>query len=340
MPTFNNFVATANALNASLSSPTFTGNRTAVAANASNYYLRANQIGHLARYPYLIDDVRMNIYLEQMKSYINGTSFWEYPMEEHWIPHTHANKTAGDNTSIPILFRKSPFGAKNASKPSILLITGLDGYRPDMPTEIREYAYAQGWSIVIVEMPGTGLSPAAKIDPTSPDRLWSSVLDWMVAQPEIDPSKIVAWGNSAGGYYGLRIAYTHADRLLGAIGQGAWSHYGLLPDWWDYTDVGEYPMDIKQGMTLKFGYPSVDAMKADAFQRFSLVNTGIVKQNHTNMLLVNGMDDTIFPIEDLIILTQYDHPKTIRFVANTIHMGEPGGVKNCNYWISTLVNGV
>ena len=70
-------------------------------------------------------------------------------------------------------------------------------------------------------------------DPESPDRVWSSLLDWIEKQPNIDSTNVAAWGISTGGYYASRIAHTHASRLKAVVSQGGASHHVFDPEWID-----------------------------------------------------------------------------------------------------------
>ena len=63
--------------------------------------------------------------------YLKGASLWDEPLEEVIIPHTHAAN--GDGKEIPLLVR-IPQGIKKGGDedcPVVLLLTGLDGHRPD-----------------------------------------------------------------------------------------------------------------------------------------------------------------------------------------------------------------
>lgn len=123
-----------------------------------------------------------------------------------------------------------------------MMITGLDGFKCDVPPAVTNYQFAQGWGYVAVEIPGSGDSPALKNDPTSPERTWSSILDWINENPVFDNNKIAAWGLSTGGYYALRIAHTHADLLKGVIAQGAGCHKAFDKEWMRAANDMEYPM--------------------------------------------------------------------------------------------------
>jgi alpha-beta hydrolase superfamily lysophospholipase len=162
------------------------------------------------------------------------------PIHEVLVPHKHGIEKEG--RSIPI-FHQYPSGAsKENPAPAIIIITGLDGYRTELAV------WAEGWrrnnvSIVVVEIPGTGDSPADAKDPLSPDRLFSSLLDWVDAQEYLDSKKICVWGFSTGGYYAVRLAHTHPDRLAGVVSHGGGFHHMFDNDWLDNVNHLEYPFE-------------------------------------------------------------------------------------------------
>jgi dienelactone hydrolase len=166
---------------------------------------------------------------------------WSEPVEEIMIPHTAAK--GADRDTIPAYVRipKTAVDADPKQKvPAVLLLTGLDGYRPDNTERSREFL-ARGWGCVIVEIPGTADCPSDPGDPASPDRLWTSVLDWMASQGRYDMEKVMVWGLSSGGYCAVRIAHTHKDRLKGSVAQGAGTHFFFDRKWIEKADGHEYP---------------------------------------------------------------------------------------------------
>ena len=103
----------------------------------------------------------------------------------------------------------------------------MDAYKTDHTPRTQTHV-DHGFATLSFEIPGTGDSPAAPNDPTSPDRLMSSILDWVAANAanySFDLIRIVARGISTGGYYAMRIAHTHADRLFAVVAQGGGCHY-------------------------------------------------------------------------------------------------------------------
>lgn len=98
-------------------------------------------------------------------------------------------------------------------------------------------------AVIIVEIPGTGDSPALPSDPTSPDRQWSSLLDWVDTQPRINNKKLIVWGFSTGGYYSIRLAHTHKDRIMAATALGGGCHHMFDAAWLDEVNHLEYPFE-------------------------------------------------------------------------------------------------
>lgn len=124
----------------------------------------------------------------------------------------------------------------------MLILTGLDCYRTDLA--IWSEGFQQiGVGTIIVEIPGTGDSPAISSDPTSADRLWSSLLSWVDGCKSIDKQKICVWGFSTGGYYAIRMAHTHSDCFAGVVAQGGGCHYMFSKKWLDEVNHLEYPFE-------------------------------------------------------------------------------------------------
>ena len=161
-------------------------------------------------------------------------------MTEYKVPHTHAlPSTTEADSCIPICVRR-PHTDK--AVPTVIQIFGLDGYRTEFTPNSNLFT-SRGWAAVAVEIPGTGDCPALRHDPKSPDRLWSSLLDWLDGQDWVDKKKIVAWGLSTGGYYAMRIAHTHKARLAGVVAQGGGCHHMFDREWLDNVGHLEYPFE-------------------------------------------------------------------------------------------------
>ncbi|KAK1916541.1 hypothetical protein P3342_012165 [Pyrenophora teres f. teres] len=220
----------------------------------------------------------------------------------------HASNS--DGPEIPLYIRKPP---GNGPFPTVLLITGLDGHRPDNTERTQEHLN-RGWATVICDIPGTTVDcPANKRDPLSPDRLFTSILDWIKATPYLNEKKVIAWGLSAGGYYAIRLAHTHHTQLIGSIGHGAGTHHYISREWLSQIDKHEYPFGLEEAYTRKYGYSSFEEMKEKCQDEFSLVSgkgEGVavvgMGMKSCRLLLINGVLDGCMPIEDSMLLASME----------------------------------
>ncbi|KAI0435965.1 alpha/beta-hydrolase [Xylaria telfairii] len=291
--------------------------------DASALYLRAACVLRIARFPYVSGfpkpscPVKWRAWEMQKRVYMKAASRWPQAVHEVEIPHSRA--AGADRHVIPAYVRLPDM---QSGIPSVLLFTGLDGYRPDNTTRCDEFL-TRGWGVVILEIPGTADCPADPADPAAPERLWDSVLEWMRADGRFDMGRVMCWGLSSGGYYAVRAAHTHREQLLGVVAQGAGSHYFFDPEWLRRADGHEYPFQLLPALAQKHGSQDVDEYVRVAKAKFSLLENGILEMPSTKLLLVNGTQDGLMPIEDSMLLFEYGTPKEARFFPGALHMGYP-----------------
>lgn len=213
----------------------------------------------------------------------------------------------------------------------MLFICGLDAYRTDHTPRTREHV-ERGYATLSFEIPGTGDCPAAPNDPTSPDRLMSSVLHWVDTSRDaygLDQNKVAARGVSTGGYYAFRLAHTHADRVCPVVAQGGGSHHMFDADWIRAQNRMEYPYALAEALAYKFGYRASDGdaaltQYAAEAHKFSLLKAGLLDRASCRLLVINGMEDSIFPIEDSLIVATQGVNKDLVARGYRGHMGNPG----------------
>jgi hypothetical protein len=106
----------------------------------------------------------------------------------------------------------------------------------------------------------------------------------------------------------------------------------------------DYPFALGDALAYKFGYrdgdskAAVDRYAADA-ATFSLLNAGVLDAPSCRLLAVNGMEDSIFPIEDSFIVTTRGTNKDLIARANKGHMGNPGGEEVVYEWLRQRLAG-
>ncbi|KAG7291508.1 hypothetical protein NEMBOFW57_001527 [Staphylotrichum longicolle] len=308
-------------------------------AEASALYLRACAVYRIARFPYITafpavnDATKWRAWEAQKAAYAKAGRLWDAPVEEVEVEHRYA--AGRDRGRIPIYVRapvsKGDGEGKGKKKsPVVVLMTGLDGYRPDNTVRAS----------VVVEIPGTADCPADSADPESPDRLWTSLLAWMGEDGRFDMRRVLVWGLSSGGYYAIRIAHTHKDQLVGSIAQGAGCHYFYDREWLERADGHEYPFQLTPAMAMKHGFASVEEYKANVQKKFSLLETGIIHRPSTRLLLINGTLDGLMPIEDSMMLFEYGTPKEARFFSGALHMGYPMANASVYPWMEEVMASV
>lgn len=151
------------------------GDREAAAA----LYLRACAAYRIARFPYICSGAKRAAYEAQKRTYVKAAAlFAAGPVLDVHIPHTAGRPEQHEGAEVPLYVRYPKGGAATTTPcPAVILMCGLDGHRPDNTARSDEFL-ARGWASVIVDIPGTADCPADRRDPTSADRLWTSVLDW------------------------------------------------------------------------------------------------------------------------------------------------------------------
>ncbi|KAK0716716.1 yellowish-green 1-like protein [Apiosordaria backusii] len=303
---------------------------------ACEYYLRSSALYRIARFPAPRSSKQREAWHLGKEVFYKGASLLPNPILPISIPHLHRLPHEGD--TIPASFLCPP---SNIPLPLLVIFTGLDGYRTELAVWQSPFA-SFSIATLVLEIPGTGDSPADPSDPTSPDRQWSSLFSWIATQPTIDQSRIIVWGFSTGGYYSLRAAHTHPDKLLGSVSLGGGCHHMFDPLWLRSVNNLEYPFDLAHTLSHKFGYgDDLERFIKEARQKFSLVENGILEKPSCKTLVVNGDLDEIFPIEDLYWAVKDENGKERenkewKVVQGRKHMGEPESFGVILEWIHGL----
>ena len=313
-------------------------------AKARDLYLRAAAVYRIARFPINRSEVSQQAWEQGKAAYVKGALHLSPPSVPVDVPFIHADAKSGD-TAVPLqTYLRMPAGEKPKDGwPVLLFICGLDAYKTDHTPRTQGHV-DHGFATLSFEIPGTGDCPAAPNDPASPDRLMSSILDWVTANSTVygfNLSRIVARGISTGGYYAMRIAHTHADRLFAVVAQGGGCHYMFAPEWIHAQNQMEYPFALAEALAYKFGYRGADpvaAYTADA-QKFSLLSAGVLDKRSCKLLVIDGMEDSIFPIEDNLIVGFRGDKKDLFVRGNRGHMGNPGAEDILYRWIDEGIAG-
>jgi dienelactone hydrolase len=252
---------------------------------ASEYYLRSSAVYRISRFPAPRSEQQRYAWKMGKEAAIKGLGLRPHPVKEILVPHKH--RLEGEGESIPI-YHLLPEESKNKPVPLVIIFTGLDGYRTELAVWMEGWRQ-NGVATVVLEIPGTGDCPAKADDPTSPDRLYSSLFDWVGEQSGIDQEKVAIWAFSTGGYYAIRVAHTHHDKLAGVVALGGGCHHMFDPEWLSEVNHLEYPFDLANTLAYKWGYGNdVEKFKKEASDKFSLLNDGTLdRADCARLLLIN-----------------------------------------------------
>jgi len=313
-------------------------------SKARDLYLRAAAVYRIARFPINRSPISQEAWERGKAAYVKAGQYLSPPSTTIDIPFKYADVSAGDdNGPIQAYLRMPAVKRPDAGWPVMLFICGLDAYKTDH-TPRTQLHVDRGFATLSFEIPGTGDCPAAPNDPGSPDRLMSSVLDWVVSNSTahtFDTTKICARGISTGGYYAMRIAHSHADRLFAVVAQGGGCHHMFDAAWIRAQNQMEYPFALADALAYKFGYRGSDAIEAYAAEahKFSLLVSGVLDKPSCKLLVIDGMEDSIFPIEDNFIVGVRGDKKDLLARGNRGHMGNPGAEDILYDWIDNAVAG-
>ena len=313
-------------------------------AKARDFYLRAAAVYRMARFPINRSKLSQEAWERGKAAYVKGGRYLSPPSVPVEVPFTCVDEFAGDS-KVPIqAYLRMPEGKKPKDGwPVLLFICGLDAYKTDHTPRTQAHV-DHGFATLSFEIPGTGDCPAAPNDPASPDRLMSSIFDWLATNSTVyglNVTRVLARGISTGRYYAMRIAHTHADRLFAVVAQGGGCHHMFDPEWIRAQDQMEYPFALAEALAYKFRYRGADpvaAYAADA-RKFDLLTCGVLDQPSCKLLVVDGMEDAIFPIEDNIIVGVRGDKKDLVARGNRGHMGNPGAEDILYHWIENALSG-
>jgi esterase FrsA len=215
--------------------------------------------------------------------------------------------------------------------PLVIGIGGLDSRKEDM-IERFSVLLPRGIGALGLDMPGTGEAPL-RIGPNA-ERMFSAVIDHVLTYPEIDPLKIIIYGGSFGGHWGVRLAVTERQRLLGVIVQSGPIHTAFAPDFLEKAFVTkEYLFDRGPAIASMYDGVTTPSELLAAAPKNSLLTQGYLEKPMAQpMLVIAGEHDTQVPISDINLLLHSGTPKWSWINPNGGHMG-----REAKGWVDPVI---
>jgi hypothetical protein len=282
------------------------------AETARREYLLAYEYWRVARYPAPNSPPKRAAYRTSQELYLKAARTFDPPLERVRIPFS--GKPAEGQLAVGDL--RKPAGAE-LPHPLVVHWGGIDSYKEERRSEPY---LSGGMAALAVDMPGVGDAPL--IGSPDAERLWDAIFDWIDTRPDLDARRVAIHGGSTGGYWAAKLAHTHRERIRAAVDHGGPAHYAFQPEWIARAQTGEYPFELAETLAAAFGGESYEDWVRTA-PSLSLLEQGILDKPCAPLLLVNGVHDSIFPIQDMYLLLEHGPPKAARFFADQSHMGGP-----------------
>ena len=172
--------------------------------------------------------------------------------------------------------------------PVVLVSNGIEGTLAEATLPMLKYR-AEGIGMFVMEMPGT-YSYREPLSPAS-ESVYSTVIDFLVADPRIDADRIGMIGFSFGGYWATRMAAVE-PRLKVAVANGAPTHrsFGAL------SSIG-----LPEIMVSTFRDTVAARNMAELSRKMAELSLAQhYRQIKIPILVINGAQDTLISTQDSI----------------------------------------
>jgi acetyl esterase/lipase len=287
-------------------------------------WLQAYHASFLGRYPVPNHPAKERQYERARAFFQRATALDEPPVEVVEVPF-EGREGEGDRVRFYVM---RPPGVERP--PVVMTWAGIDTWKEEMHLRLGGFFRDRGAAALLVDMPGAGESPV--LASRDAERQWTPVFDWLAEQDDLDSDRIAAVGGSFGGYWAMKLAYTHRERLRCAVNWGGGVHITFTPEWQHKSrNASSYLMDLMAARARIFGGETFEDYVARC-RELSLLDQGLLDQPSAPILLVNGRDDVQNSIDDIYLSLDHGDPKAAR-VFDGGHMGEGPAVPTIANWV-------
>ena len=167
----------------------------------ASYYYRASTMSMMP------DDARVKEMAHRSRScLLRAGELMDVSLEYIEIPF--------EGTVLPGFFRKADHSG--LPRPTLLMIGGGETFAEDLWFHIGSQAFERGYNFITVDLPGQGLLPwEGKYFRPAMNIPITAVIDYALERPEVDGSRLVAYGISSGGVFAPQAAMN--DQRIKAV---------------------------------------------------------------------------------------------------------------------------
>jgi esterase FrsA len=280
-------------------------------AKANAAYIRAWRLYSFVRWPAPLSPGKQRAYSKALDAFLTHARFLDPPLEVVRIPF-EGSEIVG--------YLRLPRNTKGPV-PLVIAISGLDSRKEDL-SENFGAILPLGIGFLAVDSPGTGQAPIRASE--TAERMFSRVIDYALARPEVDKTRLAADGQSFGAYWATKLAILEHARLRAVVAQSPPVDASFQKDFLMKRVAGnrEYLFGLVPALTSIYdGAKSVDDLAA-IFPKMSLVNQDLLGKPTAPMLIIAGALDTQVPIADAyLLLNAGDVPKEAWINPKGGHLG-------------------
>jgi esterase FrsA len=292
-------------------------------------WMQAYRAAFMGRYPVPNHPLKRAAYDRSRGLFVTATALEDPPLEVIELPFTGR---PGEGDRLRFYLTRPVDGPPRP--PVAMVWAGIDTWKEEMHGRLGALLRSRGFAVLLVDMPGVGQSPVL----AGPDaeRQWTPIFDWLAERDDLDATRCAAIGGSFGGYWAMKLAYTHRERLSCAVNWGGGVHITFTPEWQQKSrNASSYLMDLMAARAAIFGGETFEDYVARC-PELSLLDQGVLDQPCAPLLLVNGRDDVQNSIDDIYLSLDHGDPKAVR-VFDGGHMGEgPTGPTIVNWVLGQI----
>lgn len=286
--------------------------------------LQAYRFSFLGRYPVPNHPAKQRQYERARSFFLEAARLDDPAVERVTVPF---DGREGEGTEV-VFYVLRPSEA--ARPPVVMLWGGIDTWKEEMYDRVGTLLRSQGFAVLLLDMPGVGESPVRA--GRDAERQWAPVFGWLAGREDLDADRCGAIGASFGGYWAMKLSYTHRERLRCCVNWGGGVHVTFTREWQERSrDAASYLMDLMAARARIFGGETFEDYVARC-RELSLLDQGLLDEPSAPLLLVNGRGDVQNSIEDVYLSLDHGDPKSAR-VFDGGHMGVGPVVPTVTAWV-------
>ncbi|MFF3503430.1 alpha/beta hydrolase family protein [Streptomyces sp. NPDC003247] len=291
---------------------------------ARESWWQAYQFAFLGRYPSPVHPAKAAAYDLARRYFARAVALDESLVETVELPFAGRS---GEGDRVVFHLARPRNGER---VPVVMMWGGIDVWKEETFARGRGLR-ALGFATLHIDKPGVGQSPVrAGVDA---ERQWDPVFDWIAGRPDLDAGRVAALGFSFGGYWAMKLAHTHRERLAAAVNWGGGVHLTFQPEWQERSrNASSYLMDLMAARARIFGGRTFEDYVGRC-PELSLLDQGLLDRPCAPLLLVNGIDDLQNSSEDIHLSLRHGDPKTARLFPGG-HMGTGPVMPTVTDWLT------